>query len=98
MKYVLVLAFLGLFLGGCASESGDFSWVTHTWHTNHGEYALDHISNHTVDISKAVPRRYLGETYYFENEANAKTFDSNPWAYLYHENSTSPRPDRADWN
>jgi YHS domain-containing protein len=98
MKYILAQALLAGLLAGCATESQDFSWVTHTWKTNHGEYALDHISRNKVEIMKAVHRVYLGETYYFESEANAKQFDANPWAYLYCDNTLTTHPDRSDWN
>jgi YHS domain-containing protein len=98
MKRLLTLAALGLMFAGCATENGDYSWVTHTWTTNHGQFALDHVSRNRVELSKSVRREYLGETYYFESEANAKVFDGNPWAYLYTDNSRAPRPDRSDWN
>ena len=98
MKHFFVIAALGILLAGCASPNGDFNWVTHTWTSNQGVYALDHVSRNRVEVGKAVRRNYLGETYYFESEANARTFDGNPWAYLYTDNTRSPRPDRADWN
>lgn len=97
MKILAGLA-LVLLSAGCAANSEDFNWVTHTWNTNHGVYAIDHISKNRVEVGKAVQRHCLGETYYFENEANAKAFDGNPWAYLYNDNTRSPRPDRSDWN
>jgi len=87
MKYILVLAAGGLILAGCAGAQGDYNEVTHTWKSNQGTYALDHVSNKKVDISKAVTRDYLGETYYFETEENARKFDANPWAYLYDHNN-----------
>ncbi len=87
MKYVLILAAGGLILSGCASSQGEFNDVTHTWKTNQGSFALDHVSKKRVEISKAVKRNYLGEIYYFESEENARKFDSNPWAYLYDHNS-----------
>lgn len=65
-------------LSGCVSEQGDYSWVTHTWTTERGIFALDHVSRRMVDISTAVRRSYLGETYYFESETNARVFDVNP--------------------
>jgi len=90
---------LALLLGAGCADSGEFSWVTHTWTTDHGVFALDHISRNKVDISTAVQRRYLGETYYFESEDNACVFDSNPWAYLYTDNvHLQGRPDRSDQN
>jgi YHS domain-containing protein len=98
MKYLLPLACMGILLSGCASSQGDFNWVTHTWTTDHGVYALDHISRNKVDVAKAVRRPYLGETYYFENETNAKVFGGNPWAYLYVDNTRGAKPDRMDWN
>jgi YHS domain-containing protein len=98
MKYALAIVCGGILLAGCATDSGDFSWVTHTWKTNHGVYALDHVSKNKVDVTKAVRRPYLGEDYYFESEANAKIFDSNPWAYLYNDNTRDARPDRSDFN
>ena len=52
-----------------------------------------------LSIETAVQRRYLGETYYFENEYNASVFDDNPYAYLYNDNvHLSARPDRTDQN
>jgi YHS domain-containing protein len=97
MKALLLGAIL-VMAAGCA-DSGDFSWITHTWTTDHGEFALDHVSRNKVDITTAVRRPYLGETYYFENEANAGVFDRNPWAYLYNDNvPNSTRPDRVDQN
>ena len=74
-----ILACLAL-LGGCATKQGDFSWITHTWTTEGGVYALDHVSWTRVDTASAVRRPYLGETYYFENEEHARIFDSNPFA------------------
>jgi YHS domain-containing protein len=87
MKYLLVLAAGGLILAGCAGSQGEYSEVTHAWKSNQGSYALDHVSNKKVEISKAAKRDYLGETYYFENEENARKFDSNPWSYLYDHNN-----------
>ena len=82
---------------GCAPEQ--FSWVTHTWTTDHGVFAMDHVSRKLVDITAAVQRNYLGETYYFQSERNARIFDSNPWAYLYTDNvHLQGRPDRMDQN
>jgi YHS domain-containing protein len=87
-----------LFAAGCAG-SEDFSWISHTWTTDHGVLAMDHVSKKRVDVTQAVGRPYSGETYYFENEANARTFDANPYAYLYTDNvPPSTRPDRIDQN
>ena len=87
-----------LLIGGCSS-SGEFSWVTHTWTTDHGVFAMDHISRNKVNVETAVRRKYLGETYYFESEDNARTFDRNPWAHLYTDNVwLQGRPDRTDQN
>jgi YHS domain-containing protein len=99
MKHFLTVVGLVAFLGGCATQEGDFSWITHTWTTDHGVYALDHISKHKVDVTAAVRRPYLGETYYFENESHAKIFDAHPWSYLYCDNvSLEGHPDRTDQN
>jgi YHS domain-containing protein len=87
MKTILILAAAGLIFSGCSGPQGEFNENTHTWKTNQGSYALDHVSQKKVEISKAVQRNYLGETYYFENEENARKFDSNPWAYLYDHNN-----------
>jgi YHS domain-containing protein len=98
MKKLFPLAFLVLFGTACAN-SGDFSWVTHTWTTEHGIFAMDHISRNKVDITKAVRRNYLGETYFFENEEHACIFDSNRWSYLYNDNvHLQGHPDRTDQN
>jgi YHS domain-containing protein len=87
-----------LFVAGCAG-SEEFSWITHTWTTDHGVLAMDHVSKKRVDVTRAVRRPYLGETYYFENETNARVFDANPYAYLYTDNvAASARPDRVDQN
>jgi YHS domain-containing protein len=86
-------------LGGCMTESGDFSWITHTWTTDHGIYAMDHVSKNRVNVDTAVRRPYLGETYYFETESNARVFDAHPWSYLYCDNvHLATRPDRVDQN
>jgi YHS domain-containing protein len=86
-----------LLLGACNTES--FSWVTHTWTTDYGVFALDHVSRRRVEITTPFQRGYLGETYYFESEQNARVFDSNPWAYLYTDNvHLQSRPDRMDQN
>jgi YHS domain-containing protein len=99
VRYGAFLVGLALNLTGCASQQGDFSWITHTWTTDHGVYALDHISRKKVDVTTAVQRRLLGETYYFEDESNARVFDANPWAYLYCDNVRAQgRPDRTDQN
>ena len=98
MKTLRLLALVLLLPAGCA-DSGNFSWITHTWTTPYGVFALDHVSKQKVDIDSAVTRRYLGETYYFENDYNASVFDDNPWAYLYNDNvHLSARPDRQDQN
>jgi len=90
---------LTLLLGACGTNSEDFSWVTHQWTTPYGIFALDHVSRRRVDVTTAVQRRYLGETYYFESQENARVFDSNPWAYLYTDNVWNQgRPDRMDQN
>jgi YHS domain-containing protein len=93
------LTALLLLLGtGCGGPEG-FSWITHTWTTDHGVFAMDHISKNLVDVTQAVRRPYLGETYYFENETHARIFDANPYAYLYTDNvHASTRPDRVDQN
>jgi YHS domain-containing protein len=50
-----------------------------------------------MDVAGAVRKTYLGETYYFENEENARVFTSNPWAYLYNDNvHLQGHPDRRD--
>jgi YHS domain-containing protein len=87
MKTILTFAALGVLLAGCSTEERDVNRSTHTWKTNQGVYALDHVSQHRVEVSKAVLWEYLGETYYFESVENAKTFVSNPWAYLYDHNN-----------
>jgi YHS domain-containing protein len=87
MKSILAIAALGLLLAGCQSEQSRVNPATHTWQTDQGTRALDHVSGNDVDASKAVIRRYLGEPYYFESEANARTFDANPGAYLYQDNN-----------
>ena len=98
MKGTLILATVVLLGTGCA-DSGDYSWVTHTWTTDHGVLAMDHVTRNKVDVTKAVRRNYLGETYYFENEADAQAFDANPWRYLYNDNvHLQGRPDRTDQN
>ena len=97
MRTALFGGMLILACTGCANTE-HFSWITHTWTTDHGVFALDHVSKQRVDVTQAVRRPYLGETYYFESEANAKQFEANPWAYLYCDNTRSPRPDRSDWN
>jgi YHS domain-containing protein len=87
-----------LLVAGCAGHE-DFSWITHTWTTDHGVLALDHISRNRVDVTQAVRRPYLGETYYFESEANARVFEAKPYSFLYTDNvSASSRPDRVDQN
>jgi len=93
-----VSSLLMLFVAGCVA-SEDFSWITHTWTTDHGILAMDHVSRKRVDVTQAVRRPYLGETYYFENEANARVFDAYPYSYLYCDNvPASARPDRVDQN
>ena len=98
MLKFIPIGLLVLAAGGCV-DSGNFSWITHTWTTDHGVYALDHVSRNKVEVTEAVRRNYLGETYYFESEENARVFDRNPWAYLYNDNvHLSARPDRVDQN
>ncbi len=100
MKVLRLLAAALLLPAGCVMrDSGNFSWITHTWTTPYGVFALDHVSKQKVNIEDAVTRRYLGETYYFENDYNASVFDDNPYAYLYADNvHLSARPDRTDQN
>ena len=86
MKTFLALACVGLLLAGCQSGSEESMYAdqrTHTWSTNEGTFAMDHVSNHRVDVSKAIRRTYQGEPYYFESEENAQKFDENPDSYLY---------------
>src|SRR5262249_24958923 len=98
MKTFMCMAMMSVITQGCA-DSGTFSWITHTWTTDHGVFALDHVSKKKVDVTEAVQRSYLGETYYFENEANARVFDANPWGFLYSHNvHLAGRPDRIDQN
>jgi YHS domain-containing protein len=98
MKSWKALGFLLVLAAGCTNTE-DFSWITHTWTTDHGVFAMDHISRKRVDVTMAVRRPYLGETYYFENEDHAREFDRNPYAYLYTDNvAASLRPDRVDQN
>lgn len=98
MKSLRIVAIALLLPFGCAG-SEEYSWITHTWTTDHGVLAMDHVSRKRVDVMRAVRRAYLGETYYFENDADARVFDANPWAYLYTDNvSESARPDRVDQN
>ena len=87
MKILLTLGGIALFATGCSTEHGELNRITHTWNTNQGTYALDHVSDRRVEVSKAIKRSYLGETYYFESEDNARRFDSNPWSYLYDDNN-----------
>jgi hypothetical protein len=49
------LGFLIVLSAGCA-QSGGFSWDTHTWATDHGVFAMDHISRNLVDVTRAVRR------------------------------------------
>jgi YHS domain-containing protein len=87
MKTILALASLGVLLAGCESGPAEANRSTHTWKSNQGAFALDHVSQNRIESSKAVTRSYLGETYYFENEENARKFDAKPWAYLYDHNN-----------
>ncbi|MBV8881623.1 MAG: hypothetical protein JO332_16825 [Planctomycetaceae bacterium] len=88
---VLLMAGAALLAAGCQGGSGFTNRAAHTWTTNQGTYALDHVSRRTLEITNAVQRSYLGETYYFENEENARTFDASPSIYLYDDNN----PDRS---
>jgi YHS domain-containing protein len=98
MNRTLILAG-ALLLGTSCVDSGEYSWVTHTWTTPYGVYAMDHISRRKVDVTTAVQRNYYGETYYFECEEHARIFDANPWAFLYTDNvHLQGRPDRTDQN
>jgi len=90
MKILMTMAAAGLAFAGCQSSNESQSSsnpATHTWQTNEGTFAMDHVSGHRVDVTKAIRRTYLGETYYFENEDNARKFDDNPNAYLYDHNN-----------
>jgi YHS domain-containing protein len=100
VKVLRLLALALLAPAGCTiHDPGTFSWITHTWTTPYGIFALDHVSKNKVNIEHAVQRHYLGETYYFENEYNASVFDDNPYAYLYNDNvPATSRPDRTDQN
>ena len=83
MKYALALGLSALSLVGCSTQSGEYNYITHTWSANRGTYVQDRVTHHRVDMKAAVSREYAGATYYFENEQNARVFDSNPWAYMY---------------
>ncbi len=87
MKTFLALSALGILVGGCQSSGGPVNQSSHTWQSNQGTYAMDHVSQGRVEVTKAVQRSYLGEPYYFQNEENARKFDSKPSAYLYDDNS-----------
>jgi YHS domain-containing protein len=87
MKHLLTAGLIAMALGACSSERENYSRSTHTWATSHGTFAEDPVSHNPVDVTKAVVRNYLGETYYFENSDNAREFDARPTAYLYDDNS-----------
>lgn len=88
----LMAGLLLLLLVACSSPEGEYSWETHTWTTPQGRYAMDHVSRKKVEISKAVQRQYLGETYYFEDESHASTFDLKPWEYPYNDDARAQAP------
>src|SRR4051812_37850904 len=87
MKTIVIAGMVGILLGGCSTERENYSKATHTWTTRQGTFAEDPMSHHEVDVSKAVVRNYLGETYYFENADTAREFDARPTAYLYDDNN-----------
>lgn len=72
-----------LAIAGCRKTGADFTRVTDTWLTDQGAYTLDHVSGNPIDITRSVRRKFLGETYYFEREANATIFDRHPWRFLF---------------
>jgi YHS domain-containing protein len=77
-------------LVGC--ESNQPNRTTHVWTNNQGTFALDPINGESVEVSKAVTREYLGETYYFQSEDHAREFAANPDRYIYDDNN----PERSN--
>jgi YHS domain-containing protein len=93
MKYLALALLTTLGLAACQSNGteGSPNPTTHVWTTDQGTFAVDAVSGETVDVSKAVSRQYLGETYYFKNEETAKEFAANPDRYIYDRN----QPERS---
>lgn len=88
MRLIVIALLLGGVLAGCSSSSEEnYNRSNHTWTTDHGTFGKDPISKNKVEVSRAVRRSYLGEVYYFENEANARAFDAHPSRYIYDENA-----------
>ena len=85
MRAWVLIAVLGMLLSSCSSERqfGSYDKSTHTWATSEGTKVEDRVSGQLIDPKTAVTREYLGETYYFANEANALLFESNPKGYQY---------------
>jgi YHS domain-containing protein len=98
MRYVILLGAAVVFASGCGTPgSVSYDFGDHTWNTDHGKKAEDPINHALVDLKSAVKRQYLGETYYFATEEDAKKFDATPDAFTYSDNpDLSDRPDRMD--
>lgn len=87
MKTFMMAGALALVLVSCESgPEGDYNSTTHVWTTDHGTFGKDPISGKQVDVSRAVTRIYQGQSYYFENEENARRFDAQPSSYAYTDN------------
>src|SRR5579872_1154135 len=91
MKCLVPLA-ATLAIGGCTKPVLEFPRVTETWVTDEGTFVLDHVTGRKMDLTRAVRRKFLGRTYYFEREGNAALFELRPWCYLFADPSGPVRP------
>lgn len=91
MKYLVSMA-ATLAIVGCTKARADFTRVTETWVTDQGTFALDHVSGNKVDVTQAFRRKFLGRTFYFEGEGDARRFDLRPWPCFFADPSTPAHP------
>ncbi|HVR83809.1 MAG TPA: YHS domain-containing protein [Planctomycetota bacterium] len=89
MKSLISLAALGLLATGCTS-SPQQGGADHSWNADFGKWGKDPVAGKVILRQTALKREYQGVTYYFQNEAEAKEFESNPAAYVTPPQSAAP--------
>ena len=81
MKSFISLAVISILATGCSSASQPAA-ADHSWNADFGKWGKDPVAGKVIPRQTAIQRQYQGVTYYFQNEAEAREFESNPSAYV----------------
>jgi YHS domain-containing protein len=90
MKSMLSLAAMVVLALGCSGSSQPAA-SDHSWNADFGRWGKDPVAGKLILRATAVKRDYQGVTYYFQNEAEARQFESSPTSYL-----SEPAPAAVD--